>query len=124
MMIILCCFSCSKNSESSIQGYIEGKYILVSTALSGKILSILITDGQEVKKGSILLTLDSHAEEFAYQEASHQVKSAHFPASLLDPFARGAQVHPRQKEEPFALEQTTDNRRLGAKIIKDQIDPL
>ena len=61
----------SATGYATTQGYAE-----VRSATSGRVAEILVTSGQDVKKGDILLRLDDKAERAAVAEAEGQVSDA------------------------------------------------
>lgn len=50
--------ACESHSKITIPGYIEGRYIYVSSLFSGTIKSLQVTPGAEVKANQILFVLD------------------------------------------------------------------
>src|SRR5438046_2935666 len=56
--LLLFCSSCSRNSNSHLQGYIEGEYIYITSSLSGSLIKMNVSRGQEVTQGELLFNLD------------------------------------------------------------------
>jgi len=70
---------CSKQQQTSYQGYIEGDFVFVSSNMSGHIQKLFADKGDSVKMGQPLFELDQEPEasqlESAIQKLDQQQKS-------------------------------------------------
>ena len=68
ILFILCtplffCISCSRHSENTLQGYIEGEYTYISSGVSGTLFTLDVSRGQQVTKNQLLFTLDPQPDQ-------------------------------------------------------------
>lgn len=64
-LIIFCSifiYGCYRNNEAEFQGYLEGKYTYLSSAVSGKLEQLFVDRGYQVKKGQVIFILDQEPE--------------------------------------------------------------
>lgn len=67
---------CSKQNEYQAQGYIEGKYIYLSSSFAGKLTTLNASRGTLVKAGQQLYTLEAQPENADLQSQQQQVAQA------------------------------------------------
>ena len=60
--------SCSQDSSSPIQGYIEGEYRYLGASVSGRLTHLYVHRGQHVTAGARLFTLQSQPESFLWKQ--------------------------------------------------------
>lgn len=68
--------SCQRPGQGRVQGYVEGEYIYVSAPLSGKLLSLSVSRGQQVAPGDQLFTLDETPQKAARDESARRLDQA------------------------------------------------
>lgn len=68
--------SCTDENQPYFQGYIEGEYLFVSSALAGKLETLLVSRGKQVTQSTPLFILDQAFEQAAVAEAEQGVKRA------------------------------------------------
>ena len=73
---------CAQPDPNRIQGYVEGEFIYVAASRSGKLETISVERGAQVKTGDLLFALDPEPETAARDEAARRVAQAR--ASLAD----------------------------------------
>lgn len=71
-LVLVACSS----EEPSLQGYIEGDYAYISSAVSGHLTSRLVNRGDQVKIGQPLFILDSQPETAKLEQAQSQLTQA------------------------------------------------
>jgi HlyD family secretion protein len=64
--------ACSERDESLRQGYIEGDFVYVSSAYSGKLEKLAVQRGVSVNAGDFLFALDDAPEKAARDEAERR----------------------------------------------------
>jgi len=74
--------ACSNDKPASFQGYVEGEYVHVASALGGRLDKLLVQRGQTIAAKAPLFALDADAEAAARQQADEQLKAAQ--AQLAD----------------------------------------
>ena len=74
--------ACGKGTGNQYQGYVEGEFVYVSSALSGTLQTLSVKKGDWVKAGDPLFELDNTPEKAARAEAERRVIQAR--ASLAD----------------------------------------
>lgn len=69
------CFltGCGQSKRVRVQGYVEGEYVYVSSALAGPLQALNVRRGTEVKAGDRLFALDSTVEKAALDQAQAQL---------------------------------------------------
>lgn len=67
--------SCNK-PDNDYQGYIEGRYIYLSSSESGVLQSLMISRGQQVTKGQSAFILDPQPQAAALSEAQEKMQQA------------------------------------------------
>jgi HlyD family secretion protein len=67
---------CRRSVPNQVQGYVEGEFVYVACPLAGKLDSLSVQRGTEVKKGDLLFSLDSTPEIAAKDEAHQRLAQA------------------------------------------------
>jgi len=78
----LALLACSNDRPASYQGYVEGEYVHVASAVAGRLERLLVQRGQTIDAKAPLFNLDADAETAARQQADEQLKAAQ--AQLAD----------------------------------------
>src|SRR5947208_17175916 len=60
---------CSSTPQDRFQGYVEGEFVYVASALAGQLESLQVRRGDQVKTGDLLFALDETAEKAALDQA-------------------------------------------------------
>ena len=68
--------ACSGDKTATYQGYVEGEYVHVASALGGRLERLLVQRGQTVDAKTPLFSLDAEQEAAAKQQADEQLKAA------------------------------------------------
>lgn len=68
--------SCSKEKQTSLQGYVEGEYLLVSSPLAGTLETLSVRRGDQVDQGAPLFSLEQNFELAAVTEVEQGVRRA------------------------------------------------
>jgi len=74
--------ACSGEKPSSYQGYVEGEYVYVASAVGGRLERLFVQRGQTVEAKAPLFNLEAEQEAAAKQQADEQAKAAQ--AQLAD----------------------------------------
>ena len=61
--------SCDRPPQDRFQGYVEGEFVYVASALAGQLESLQVRRGDQVKTGDLLFALDETAEKAALDQA-------------------------------------------------------
>jgi HlyD family secretion protein len=67
---------CEKQAADSLQGYIEGEYVLVASPYAGQLLKLYVRRGDQVEPGKPLFALEQESERAARTEAEERMKGA------------------------------------------------
>ena len=65
--------ACSKETNTVVQGYIEGQFIYLSSSLSGDLNNLLIHRGEKVKDHQTLFILDPEPQQSELQQAQSKL---------------------------------------------------
>ncbi|MBX3590717.1 MAG: HlyD family efflux transporter periplasmic adaptor subunit [Burkholderiaceae bacterium] len=68
--------ACGEPAPSRLQGYAEGEFVLVGAPSAGKLLTLRVERGQQVRVGQALFTLERIIEQGAAAEAQARVQAA------------------------------------------------
>jgi HlyD family secretion protein len=74
--------ACTADQPAAYQGYIEGEYVHVASAVGGRLERLLVQRGQTIEAKAPLFNLDAEQETAAKQQADEQLKAAQ--AQLAD----------------------------------------
>jgi len=67
---------CDKQPSRSVQGYVEGEFVYVSSPLAGAVQTLSVQRGDQVRAGGPLFTLDNTPEKAAHDQAVEQLAQA------------------------------------------------
>jgi HlyD family secretion protein len=79
---VLALAACTADRPASYQGYVEGEYVHVASAVGGRLDKLLVQRGQTIEAKAPLFNLEADAETAAKQQADEQLKAAQ--AQLAD----------------------------------------
>jgi HlyD family secretion protein len=68
------CISCSNDSDTTLQGYIEGEYTYISTGVAGTLLTLNVSRGQQVTQNQLLFKLDPQPDQAIMDAANATVE--------------------------------------------------
>lgn len=68
--------ACSPEPKSSLQGYVEGEFVMAAAPAGGTLAKLNVARGDTAAPGSTLFILDSGSEEAARKEAEQRVRAA------------------------------------------------
>ncbi|MFI4930225.1 MAG: HlyD family secretion protein [Burkholderiales bacterium] len=74
--------ACTPNGPPTYQGYVEGEYVHVASAVGGRLERLLVQRGQTIEAKAPLFNLEAEQETAAKQQADEQLKAAQ--AQLAD----------------------------------------
>jgi HlyD family secretion protein len=74
--------ACSADKAVTYQGYVEGEYVHVASAVGGRLERLLVQRGQTIEAKTPLFNLEAEQETAAKQQADEQLKAAQ--AQLAD----------------------------------------
>ncbi len=123
--------ACSADKPATHQGYVEGEYVHVASALGGRLERLLVQRGQTVEAKAPLFSLEAEQETAAKQQADEQLKASQ--AQLADlrlgkrtvelDVARAQLAQASAAEEQAALQLKRDEAQfeIGG-IARSQLD--
>src|SRR5947207_4980889 len=77
LLLVLLLSACSPEAPpASIQGYVEGDFVLLAAPSPGVLEKLAVQRGQQVAQGERVFDLEHAAEEAAQREATQRVRSA------------------------------------------------
>lgn len=74
--------ACSSDKPATYQGYVEGEYVHIASAVGGRLERLLVQRGQTIEAKAPLFNLEAEQETAAKQQADEQLKAAQ--AQLAD----------------------------------------
>ena len=124
--------ACSKADQSGVyQGYVEGKYVEMAPAIAGTLTDMPVHEGQRVRRGDPIFSLEAQREQDALQEATQHAAAARARYEDLTKGRRrqeidvlGAQLQQAQAERTLAAIQLQRVRELytGHTVPKSDLD--
>lgn len=67
--IVVCLSGCSKQASNVYQGYVEGKFVFVSSPQAGRLDRLSVSRGETISLNVPLFALDAEPESFAEKQA-------------------------------------------------------
>ncbi|MGZ8350803.1 MAG: HlyD family secretion protein [Allosphingosinicella sp.] len=104
---------CPATDELMLQGYVEGEYIRVAPAVEGRLMTLMVARGDQVKAGAPLFTLEDTSVAAARAESAASLARAE--AELAD---RRRALRP---EEITALEAERDEAAASLRLSAAQL---
>ncbi len=98
---------CRPSTSGRIQGYLEGEYVYVASALAGTLEKLAVQRGMLIKEGAPLFALDDIPEKAARDEAERRLNQAR--ASLEDA---------RKGRRPTEIESLEASRRQAEAALQ------
>lgn len=104
--------ACGDHAPSRLQGYAEGEFVLVAAPSAGKLVSLRVERGQQVRAGQALFTLERIIEQGAAAEAQARVQGAESRLANLVAARRAPEVDALRQQvaaaqAALALSETT-----------------
>ena len=84
--------ACSATENGSIQGYVEGEFVMLAAPSGGLLDSLRVSRGQQVEAGAPLFSLDRAAELAARMEAAERLRNTQARLANLRAGRRGPEV--------------------------------
>ena len=76
LVLVVFLVSCSDQQQGSYLGYVDGKYIYLSSSVSGVLINRLVRRGDHVKQGQKLYQLDPNPQHSELQQAEAQLEQS------------------------------------------------
>ena len=103
---------------STDNAYVSAQKVLITPEVSGKIASIAVSEGQHLKAGDVLFSLDQKPYELALEEAQAQMaRTADEFSALKDKFA-GMDKQINLSRETLALRQSEVDRKTALRDLR------
>ena len=67
---------CNNATPDSIQGYVEGEFVMLGAPAAGSLEKLYVQRGQQVARGAPVFKLDHMSEQAAKREASQRLRNA------------------------------------------------
>ena len=131
LSIALCTGACDGKPDDSINGYAEGDFVRVALPAAGIVTNVAVREGQEVKAGDPLFTLDGDAERAALRQAEARREEARAVLANLSDGKRQTEIRAqeaelRQAEADLRLSQSQYTRQqaleAGGHVSKARLD--
>lgn len=106
--------ACSEPPANRFQGYVEGEFVDVASALAGTLTELSVRRGQEVRQGDPLFGLEREYDRARVEEASHGLQRAQ--DNLLD------QETGQRPSEIAAIEARLRQARAAATLARTEYD--
>ncbi len=106
--------SCGKREPEFIQGYVEGEFVYVSSALPGTVTSLEVSRGDMVEADAPLFSLDDTPEKAARDEAERRLAEAR---AKLEDAQKG-----KRPTEIAALEAQLKQAEAAEEFSKSELD--
>jgi HlyD family secretion protein len=120
--MVVALVGCRKSSDDRVQGYVEGEFVYVASALAGELTSLAVERGGQIEAGAPLFALESEAEESArdlaarrLQEGEAQLADARKGLRASEISALKAQLNQAKASLEFTAKEYERNAALIAK---------
>lgn len=119
LMLAFCALGCTKQSNNTLAGYIEGEYVFIGSGVPGTLVALEVNRGQAVKRGEPLYQLDLKPEQDNIQEIIASIEQA----KALAVFSK-LQLERQQKllQRKAVDESTVDQARADFESKTQQIN--
>ena len=107
---------CAKPAEDSLQGYIEGEYLLLAAPYAGQLQKLYVRRGERVERGVPVFVLEQEVERGARGEAEERLKGAQARLENLSLGRRPAEIDALRAE----VKQASAARALSAAQLAQQ----
>jgi HlyD family secretion protein len=114
VLLSLCLTACSRPEDPGLQGYVEGEYVRVASALAGRLQALQVSRGQRVESKRELFVLE-HARELASLQAAEG--DLERSKALLNDLEKG-----QRPSEIAAVEAQLDQARAAVKLSSVQLE--
>lgn len=115
-LLVLVLAGCAKPADDSLQGYIEGEFILLASPYAGQLQRLHVRRGERVERGKPVFVLEQEAERSARREAEERLKSAQARLENLKLARRPAEIEALRAE----VKQASAARALSAAQLAQQ----
>lgn len=121
--------SCTDQEDDFFQGYVEGEFLLVSSPLAGKLVTLSVNRGKQVDAETSLFTLEKVFEQAAAAEAEQGVRRAENRLADISKGLRPSELAAleaqlKQTEAAYDLSRIEFERReklLETKVISKEV---
>jgi len=107
---------CDKPPANTVQGYIEGEYVLLASPYAGQLQKLYVRRGDQVQSGKPVFALEQEAERAARLEADERLKSAQARLENLQAGRRAPEIDALRAQ----LTQAKAARELSASQLAQQ----
>lgn len=90
--------ACGEQAPPRLQGYAEGEFVLVAAPSAGKLLSLRVERGQQVRTGQPLFTIERIVEQGAAAEAQARVQGAESRLANLVAARRAPEIDAQRQQ--------------------------
>jgi HlyD family secretion protein len=104
---------CKPPHSHLLQGYVEGEFVYVSSPLSGRVVALAVRQGDPVKAGDALFTLDDMPEKALRDQAAQQVQQTRATLEDARKGKRPSEIEALQEQ----LKQTLEAAALSEKQL-------
>lgn len=122
---------CSSHAPDTYQGYLEGEFVYIGSAVGGRLEHLLVTKGQTVEANTALFDLESNQEAAALKQADEGINAAKAQLADMQTGKRSAEVDvvkaqldqatAAERQSASQLERDTAQVQLGG-ISRMQLD--
>jgi HlyD family secretion protein len=114
LVMLLALPGCSSEPKSSLQGYVEGEFVLAAAPAGGTLVKLNVHRGDSAAPGTTLFILESGSEEAARREAEQRVRGAEQRLANLRAGRRAPEVDVvRAQAEQAAAARKLSNTQLA-----------
>lgn len=113
---ILLATSCSDKPAPAWSGYAEGDYVYIAAPLAGRLDSIAVKAGQNIKQGEPLFALDAENEQAASAEAAARLAASQAQVANLETGQRAEEIAVSKAQ----LQQAEANAALARRELQRQ----
>lgn len=91
-LLFLLAGGCAESTDNVLQGYIEGEYVYLASARSGRLEKLSVQRGERVDKGGLLFELEAESERHMLEQAEQELLSATAQLNDMETGKRPAEV--------------------------------
>jgi len=116
LCLLLSLAGCDKPPANTLQGYIEGEYVLLASPYAGQLQKLYVRRGDQAESGKPVFALEHEAEGAARLEAEERLKSAQARLENLQAGRRAPEIDALRAQ----LTQAKAARELSASQFAQQ----
>lgn len=115
--VVISLAACARSRTGLYQGYVEGEFVYVASALGGRLMHLDVERGREVEPAMPLFTLESDQEEAEKRQAEEQLRAAE---AQLGDLKQGKRAPEMEVAKAQLAQATASERQAALDLERDE----